>query len=94
MKKIFWKEHSRKAKTWMRALCMATVAVLGLAACDDDEKSIQFGELPATAQSFLGTYFTGIDAQSIVYDKEDRQGNTTWCWPTGRRWTSTTTATG
>ena len=73
MKKIYWKEHSRKAKTWMRALCMATVAVLGLAACDDDEKSIQFGELPATAQSFLGTYFTGIDAQSIVYDKEDRQ---------------------
>lgn len=41
-----------------------------LSSCDD-EKKIDFGDLPSEARSFIENYFPGADILSIVQEKED-----------------------
>ena len=41
-----------------------------LSSCDD-EKKIDFGELPGEARSFIENYFPSADILSIVQEKED-----------------------
>lgn len=41
-----------------------------LSSCDD-EKKIDFGELPSEARSFIENYFPSADILSIVQEKED-----------------------
>lgn len=41
-----------------------------LSSCDD-EKKIDFGELPSEARSFIENYFPSADVLSIVQEKED-----------------------
>ena len=41
-----------------------------LSSCDD-EKKIDFGDLPSEARSFIENYFPSADILSIVQEKED-----------------------
>ena len=58
----------------VRKLLMFLPILLGvwmLSGCDDDEKKIDLGELPAKARSFIDNYFHGTDIRSIVQEKEN-----------------------
>ena len=48
------------------------LGVLMFASCDD-EKRIDFEDLPSEARSFVETYFPGVNIVSIIREKDDGQ---------------------
>lgn len=61
-----------RAAAWVSGVLAVCAVVCTLAACDkDDEKSISFNRLPETAQTFIGTYFGGIEVVSVIRDRDD-----------------------
>ena len=52
------------------ALLPILLGVWMLSSCDD-EKKIDFGDLPSEARSFIENYFPSADILSIVQEKED-----------------------
>ena len=46
---------------------------LGLVSCSAKDESVNFDELPATAQNFINTYFADSRVEECNYDNEDRE---------------------
>lgn len=63
-----------KAVDWFRGLLVVCMAAFALTSCDD-EKRIDFGDLPGTAQTFISTYFGDIEVISIIREKDDGTKN-------------------
>ena len=52
-------------------LAMATLAAMSLSACHQDgKKTIQFSELPQTAQTFVSTHFADKQVSVVYHDTE------------------------
>ena len=67
----------RRAAAWWRGALALCVAMLAFTACDgDDEKRVKMGDLPATAQAFIETYFADVEVSSVIREKDD--GRTTY----------------
>lgn len=54
----------------MFAFLPMLLGVLLFSSCDD-EKKIDFGDLPGEARSFIENYFPGSDILSIIQEKDD-----------------------
>ena len=57
-------------KVKMLAFLPILLGVWMLSACDD-EKRIDFGDLPGQARSFVETYFPDVDILSVIREKDD-----------------------
>ncbi len=64
----------KKTLFYLNAILLLAVAAIGTSC--DDEKCIEFGDLPQSARHFVETYFGGIEITSAVRDKDD--GRTTY----------------
>ena len=64
-------------KNTFRYLAAFVVAVMAVAlwSCSDDDKDepINVASLPESAQTFIGTHYSGVSIVSVTRDKDDHQ---------------------
>lgn len=61
----------KKTLFYLNATLLILIAAITASCDDDDEKRIEFGDLPQTARQFIKNHFNGIEISSVVRDKDD-----------------------
>lgn len=69
MKRLNWNDLRTKVNRFL-AYLPVLLGLLVFSSCDD-EKKIDFGDLPGEARSFIETYFPNADIRSIIQEKDD-----------------------
>ena len=70
MKKNNWKNRMKNPAAALRGFLAVALMSVVLTACDD-EKRIDYTDMPGSAQAFVEQYFGNVDVQSVIRDKDD-----------------------
>lgn len=65
-----WKNRMKNSANFLRSFLAVALMAVVLTSCDD-EKKIDYSDMPGSAQSFVEQYFNGIDIQSVIREKDD-----------------------
>lgn len=66
----------KKSLLYLNLILMMAFTAVVVSCDDEDEKRLQFSELPQNAQQFIETYFGGTEVSRVIRDKDD--GRTTY----------------